>query len=286
MRILFELQNGLWAFDFYSAQYYISIANQILDGKFDPSAMGEKVQENAISYYANSYGEPIRKDSRGDKFAIVELIGPVTLYDSCYQYGAQSIVNMMNRHNNDPDVKGIILKVDTPGGAVAAINPFIDFAAKKKKPIVSLCNQALSLGEWATDVVSDHKMASNKISSRFGSVGVVASFRSYKNYLEKQGIEDHEVYADQSTHKNKDFKLAMDGDYSLLKEEFLNPLAIAFQNEVKKSRPNLDLSIEGILEGKTFNAEQSLQYGLIDSIGSIEDAVEMINVLNESLYNN
>ncbi|MDK7375992.1 MULTISPECIES: S49 family peptidase [Weeksella] len=286
MRILFELQNGLWAFDLLSSRYYIDMANAILDGKFDPSVLGEKVQESSISYYANSYGEPIRQDSNGDKYGVVELIGPIMLYDSCYQYGAQSIVGMMNRYNNDPNVKGIIMKVDTPGGAVSAINPFIDFASKKKKPVISICNQALSLGEWATDIVSDHKMASNTISSRFGSIGVVASFRNYKTYLENQGIEDHEVYADQSSYKNKDFKLAMEGDYSLLKEEFLNPLAVSFQNQVKKSRPNLDQSVEGILEGRTFDARKALEYGLIDSIGTLEDAIEMINVLNESIYNN
>ncbi|MGV0927170.1 S49 family peptidase [Empedobacter sp. ULE_I145] len=286
MKVLFELQNGLWAFDLHSAKYYSKIASQFLEGQFNAKTFGEKPE--AVSYLANEYGEQITKENnkQNSTYAVVELIGPVTLYDTCYNYGAESIANRLNKYNNDDSVKGIILKTNTPGGAVAAINPFIEFAAKKKKPVVALCDQALSLGEWATDVVADHKMASNNISARFGSIGVVANFYNYTKALELAGIEEHEVYADSSDYKNKAILEALNGDYKLIKEEYLNPLAIQFQNAVKASRPNLDQSVEGILNGRTFSADDAKKYGLIDSIGTMQDAIEMIDVLFETKYNN
>ncbi|MBQ0139367.1 MAG: S49 family peptidase [Kurthia sp.] len=286
MKVLFELQNGLWAFDLHSAKYYSTLATKFLSGQFDAKSFGEK--QEAISYLANEHGEELRDHNtkQNSTYAVVELIGPVTLYDTCTSYGAETIAKRLHKYNNDDSVKGIILKTNTPGGAVAAINPFIDFAAKKKKPVIALCDQALSLGQWATDVIADHKMASNQISARFGSIGVVATFQSYKKALEMQGIEEHEIYADISDHKNKPFLEAIEGDYKLFKDEYLNPLAIQFQNAVKEKRPNLDLSVEGILNGRTFNAGDALQYGLIDSIGTMEDAIDMINVLHETKYNN
>lgn len=286
MKVLFELQNGLWAFDLHSAQYYSNLATQFLSGQFDAKSFGDKPE--AVSYLANEYGEEIHQpnNKQNSTYAVVELIGPVTLYDTCTTYGAETIAKRLNKFNNDDSVKGIILKTNTPGGAVGAINPFIEFAAKKKKPVIALCDQALSLGQWATDVIADHKMASNNISARFGSIGVVASFHSYKKALELQGIEEHEVYADPSDYKNKAVLDALKGDYKAIKEEYLNPLAIAFQNAVKANRPNLDVSVEGILQGRTFGADDALKYGLIDSIGTIEDAIELIDVLHETKYNN
>lgn len=286
MKVLFELQNSLWAFDLQSTRYYSKIANQFLEGQFNAKSFGEKPE--AISYLANEYGDTITNDSKkqNSTYAIVELIGPVTLYDTCSNYGAESIANRLNKYNNDDSVKGIILKTNTPGGAVPAINPFVDFASKKKKPVVALCDQALSLGEWATDILADHKMASNNISARFGSIGVVATFYGYKKALEMAGLEEHEVYSDLSDWKNKPIIEALEGNYDSLKSESLNPLALQFQNAVKANRPKLDLSIEGILNGRTFNADDALKYGLIDSIGNLQDAIEMIDVLSEIKYNN
>lgn len=286
MKVLYELKNGLWAFDFLSAKNYFKIVDQFLAGQLPLNALGEKPE--AFHYFANQYGERINDDREVQKgaYAVVELIGPVTMYDTCSSYGAETIVRLMDRYNNDSRVKGIILKTDTPGGSVQAINPFIEFAKKKKKAVVALCDYALSLGQWSTDVVADHKMASNTISARFGSIGVVSTFHDYKKAYENQGITEHEVYADQSGWKGKEYRDALEGDYTLLKSEYLNPMAIKFQEAVKANRPNLDQSVEGILEGRTFGAEDALNYGLIDSIGTMEDAIQVINIINETTYNN
>ncbi|MFV0195223.1 S49 family peptidase [Empedobacter falsenii] len=284
MKVLNELRNGLWAFDAFSAINYFGIVDQFLAGKLPVNALGDKPE--AISYLANDYGEKVSPENLKEKtYAVVELIGPVTMYDTCFSWGAESIVRRIEMYNNDDRIKGIILKTDTPGGSVQSINPFIDFASKKKKALISLCDNALSLGQWSTDIISDHKMASNTISARFGSIGVVSSFYGYKKMLENQGVDEHVVYADQSDWKGKVFEQALEGDYKLLKSEYLNPMAEKFQNAVIENRPNLDQSVEGILNGRTFGAEDSLKYGLIDSIGTIENAIEMINIINEIKYN-
>ncbi len=193
MKVLNEIKNGLWAFDAFSAINYFDIVDKFLAGQLAANSLGDKPE--AISYLANDYGEQISSNNLKDKaYAVVELIGPVTMYDTCFSYGAESIVKKIETYNNDERIKGIILKTDTPGGSVQSINPFIDFKSKKKKALVSLCDNALSLGQWSTDIISDHKMASNTISARFGSIGVVSSFYGYKKMLENQGIDEHVVY--------------------------------------------------------------------------------------------
>ena len=50
------------------------------------------------------------------------------------------------------------------------------------------------------------------------------------------GVKFHEIYADQSENKNESFRLALEGDYTKIRQESLNPMALRFQEEVKEKR--------------------------------------------------
>jgi protease-4 len=111
-------------------------------------------------------------------------------------------------------------------------------------------------------------------------VGVVTSFIDTRPVMEERGYKFHEIYPEESKHKNEAFRLALEGKYDMIKEEHLSPLAKKFQAAVRAGRPNLK-EATGVLTGKTFNADTALEYGMIDGIGSLHDALERIDILNE-----
>jgi protease-4 len=117
-------------------------------------------------------------------------------------------------------------------------------------------------------------MAANDISAMIGSLGIVMTAQDNREYLKQKGIITHEIYPKESEHKNEAFRLAMDGKYELISEEILSPLAIKFQNQAIKSRPNL-IQEKGVLTGKTFFANEALRLNMIDSIGSMRQAVQV-----------
>ena len=77
--------------------------------------------------------------------------------------------------------------------------------------------------------------------------------------------------------------------YNLLKSEELDPLAKGFQDTVMKCRPNLDQSVEGILAGRMFFADQAVKIGLIDAVGGLDMAIQRCkeiksnNIINKYL---
>jgi protease-4 len=152
---------------------------------------------------------------------------------------------------------------------------FREFAKYKTKPIVGLVKDALSLGYWAAVECCDYIMMDGNVSSRVGSIGVVASFRDNTKLLEDAGIKIHEIYPPESNFKNKDFADAREGNYEGLIKNSLSPLAKKFQASVRDNRPNLveDKSI-GVLNGAVFYAEKALELGLIDSIGDTRMAIQ------------
>lgn len=213
--------------------------------------------------------------------AVISMIGAAMKYGNACSYGADDIVRELSFANANPNIVAIILKLDGPGGAVSAIGPLMQFAKEKRKPIIGLADACLSLHYWAAITLCDYIMADNDISARFGSVGVVSQFMDAKKHWEEKGYTFHEIYADQSSHKNEVFRLALEGKYEKIKSEILNPMAAKFQDAVKSSRRNLRLEEEGIISGKTFDADKALGIGLIDGIGTFKQAIERAHMYAE-----
>lgn len=282
-RLLMDLNRGQWAMSFEGVLAYMPMVYKIMTGESIPII--EKT--HSLMSVVDSNGKPIRPDSNGSinapkgSVALIDMVGPVMKYGDMCTYGAEEIVSAMYAADRNPNIIGTIFKEDGPGGGVNAIGPFIQFAKDKTKPVVAIADQCASLHYWAMCAVADHKMADNNVSAAFGSVGVVCSFADNREYLEKLGYKFHDIYPKESEHKNEAFNLAMKGDYDKIKAEHLSPLAIKFQEAVRAACPNLKEEV-GVLTGKTFGADKALEYGMIDSIGSLDQAIHRLHIMSES----
>lgn len=287
-KLFSALLRGTWAITPQAAMEYFPLVQTILDGKFEDLPANDK-PEAIITYmdtkgrmYGHSWEDPA--DNPDNAVAIVEVIGAITKYGGMCQYGAEEIGNMISMLMRSDKVKGIILKTDSPGGAVNAIAPLIDPLIARTKPVVALCDTCASAGYY-TAIHTDHIMADNTISASFGSIGVMVKLADMKGYYEQKGVKFHTIYSNHSEHKNQAFELALEGEYDAIREEHLDPFAISFQSAVKKQRGvRLDQSVPGVLSGKMFFAEEAKQIGLIDSIGNIEMAMDKVLELQGS-YN-
>lgn len=211
------------------------------------------------------------------KIAIIPLHGSMIKYGTACAYGADEIAAAIDDAANDSQVTGLVLDIDSGGGAVDAIAPLVDAIQRAQgmgKPVVASCDLCASAAYYVA-CHCDEIMANNTISAEFGSIGVMMSFPDYAKYYEKEGIKVHTIYSNLSEYKNQPFELAKEGKYELIKAEQLDPLARKFQETVKACREGkLDEKVEGILSGKVFFAEDALKNGLIDSIGSEQKAID------------
>lgn len=283
--LLMDIVRGQWLMSFDGIAAYSPIAYKIL--------MGEEVDLNldtkSLLTIIDDNGKIVLPDEDGfvkapeGSIAVVDMIGPILKRGDMCTYGADEIVRALYQAEQDSNIIGTILNVDSPGGAVSAISPFLDFAKKRTKPLLSLVDQCCSLGFWGATAVSDKIIADNNISASIGSIGVMSTFVDNIPYLEKLGYKVHEIYPDESPHKNEAVRLAREGKYDLIKKDHLSPLAIKFQDGVKSTRPNLKEET-GVLTGRTFGAEKALELGLIDSIGNLETSIQMLHVMSETKH--
>jgi protease IV len=104
--------------------------------------------------------------------AIIPLKGAMTKEDTLCAYGCTSIAKFIRHAANHKNIAGIVLDIDSGGGAVNAIAPLVDAIehAKSKMPVVAYADTVASAAYYAA-VYCDQIILANDISAQVGSVG-------------------------------------------------------------------------------------------------------------------
>lgn len=211
-------------------------------------------------------------DAEPGSVAIIDIRSVLTRYDTWCDYGAETYREAILQALNTDNIAAIILALDTPGGATSAMNALEGVIRSATKPIVAYVDDmAFSAGYFiaaiATKIVAAHPMA------EVGSIGVMATLYDYREADKKFGVKVLSIYPPESSFKNRSYREAIDEKPEALIKEQLSPYARYFQDAVKAARPALDLSVEGIIEGKEFYAKDAKAYGLIDEIMPLDEVI-------------
>lgn len=275
-----SIMRAQWMIDLRDVESSQQILSQIISGALDKSSEGTLADRKPLE--GQAYSKDMRRTSSfsgdlpADTIAIIPVHGTMMKYGTYCAYGTTEIADMIYEAASNPNISGIILDMDSGGGCVDAIAPLtaaIEYARKNNKSTIAYCDMCASANYYVA-IFCDEIIASNSISSEFGSIGVMMSFPDYAKYYEQEGIKIHTIYSDLSNYKNAPFEAAKLGKYDLIKREELNPLAQRFQDDVTSRRGDkLDKSVEGIISGRMFYAADALSFGLIDAIGDKQYAI-------------
>lgn len=271
--ILSEILRGQWAIEPQTALSHSSLVASLISGQsenFQPRSEFLHLVSAGSGFTTSDY----YKDAPAGSVAIIPVKGTMMKYGTMCSYGTEEIASQFAAALSSKKIAAIVMDIDSGGGAVNAIAPLANLLSSKSKPVVALCDTAASAAYYVASA-SDHIMADNNLSAGFGSIGVVTSFVDMQPFYEMQGVKFHTIYAKESKDKNLAFEKALKGDYEMMQDEILSPLAKQFQNHVKQSRgTKLKAETPGILTGKMFFAEDAQENGLIDSIGNMQKAIE------------
>ncbi len=269
--LLSEISFGTWLIETPSVAGYHDILAGLRSGRFAKAEPSMSHMMMGQRYTDPETNEPALKN----KVVVVSFEGELTKNSGACSYGAVDLVNIISRFNGDASVKGFIFKMDGPGGNADAMPLFIELRAKLKKPVVAWVEKACSLHYYISAVCADHIMMANDFTACAGSIGAMIAF-------EKPERELIMVRPPQSKDKNEDYLQALAGNTELL-EQKLVPLAVRFMADVKKFRPQVS---DDVLHGKVVYANEAVKTGLADSIGSLDQAYNLVLAKAELKQNN
>lgn len=274
--ILLAITNGFWLIDIESARMLGERVAGVLNGNSfwdrDHKAEAEITvvePENRGSYISASLNS-----APEGSVAVISISGPIMKEDNCGDPGTKSYEKMILSALENPNIAGIVLQIDSPGGTVSGTQHLAQVIKNANKPIVTLAEDLMASAAYWIGSSAKYVLANNN-TTRVGSIGTMLSFADVQPYWEAQGVKFHEIYATASTAKNKDFAEARKGNYDAIIEGTLNPLNNEFLAAVKNNRGQA-LNQDKTLNGQVYLAQEALKHGLIDGIGGLQQAVEKV----------
>jgi len=204
-----------------------------------------------------------------NSIALHSLNGVMQFSGGACSQGVQDLIANIQTAEENNKIIGHVLQAYTGGGESFAGQELHAAIQEAKKPFITHANFLASAGIMGT-LASDEIIANSK-NSQFGSVGTYISLN--KKVMDTIKNDYIDIYAKDSTEKNKAFNLAIQGDYSKL-QELVDNTNKSFIAEVVKFRNVQDT--KGALNGAMFNAADAKKLGFIDSIGSLQYAFNRV----------
>jgi protease IV len=218
----------------------------------------------------------------GRSVAVYEISGMIVKDDYWY-YNMCDLMDDLAENEADPEVIAHVLCVDSGGGEATNIDTVARYIRSNiAKPVLVHVNGFACSAAYYLSAGAD-KIYASEPTDIFGSIGTVITLADYAKMYESMGIELHEIYADQSTEKNQDYKLALAGKYEAIKQDLLNPYTAQFVKTVNEMRTITD---DGhVFAGKTYMTEAAQAIGLIDGQRTFEAVLEEAIQLGTQFYN-
>lgn len=186
----------------------------------------------------------------------------------------QEIVSQLRKAENDPDVKAVLLKIDSPGGSVIAsdliYNEIMAFKQRKKVKIVAAMMGVAASGGYYIALPADFIMAHPTTVT--GSVGVLFLSPNVSGLLEKIGVDVNVS----KTGKNKDMGSPfrqVTGEEQEIIQGIIDRLGAQFLDRIAEHRKLEPNKLKEISSARIYLADDALQLGMIDSIGYLDEAV-------------
>lgn len=202
----------------------------------------------------------------GNRIGVVSIKGIIS--------DSKPVVELIKKYRKDDRVKAIILRIDSPGGGTAASQEIyreIQRTVSKKKVVASMGNVAASGGYYVA-------LAANKIvanpATLTGSIGVILDLPNFKELLKKIGVSRETVKSGPYKDIGSPVREMTPEERRLL-EEVINNVYQQFVEVVVKGRKLSREQVEKIADGRIFTGEQAKALGLIDELGSFEDAIDL-----------
>jgi len=202
----------------------------------------------------------------GAKVGVVEIEGIIV--------DGTAAVRELREHAENPSIKAVVLRVNSPGGVVAPTQEIfaaIQRARKAGKPVVATLGAVAASGGYYVAAAADRIYANP--GTLTGSIGVVMQMANIEGLLKKVGVEYVVVKA--GSYKDVgNFARTMSPEERKMLQALLDDVYSQFVGAVAEGRGLERSEVLAFAEGRIYSGQQALALKMVDEMGGFEDAVE------------
>ena len=183
----------------------------------------------------------------------------------------------LTKAEEDNHVKAIILRINTPGGSVTASDLVYHelkvFKKKRAVPVIAAIMDLGTSGGYYIAMAADHILAHP--STITGSIGVIMVTMNAEGLLEKVGVQPAAIVSGPKKAMGSPFRPMNDEERAIF-QGTIDHLFEQFLSVVKEGRPGLSMEqIRTLADGRIFTADIAKSKGLVDSIGYLDEAIDL-----------
>ncbi len=236
-----------------------------------------KVPERKSSKF---HGE-VRGFVRPANIAIVGIYGPIQMESSSFfevlPSGADYIVQELQAIRANPNIKAVVLRINSPGGSVGAVQEIYSELLKLKengKKIVASQAEVSASGGYYLAAASD-KIVSNP-GAITGSIGVIMPVTNFEGLFGKVGVQVDVIKSGTYKDMGSSSRALTEEERKILQDMVDNSYQ-QFLDAVIKGRSAVmaEDKVREVADGRVMTGAQAKEVGLVDELGNLEDAVNI-----------
>ena len=213
------------------------------------------------------------------QIAVVTIDGPITGGASsgflASTVSARDLVEQLRRAREDGAVRAVVIRMNTPGGSAAASQEVAQairrVRAAGKPVVVSIGDLGASGGYWIA--ATANRIVANP-ASLTGSIGVIMELTHYEDLYEKLGIDVETIKSGPYKDIGSPTRPPTEAERQIL-QAMVNDIYQQFVDVVAEGRRLRREQVLQWADGRLFTGRQALQVGLVDQLGTFEDAAEL-----------
>lgn len=192
-------------------------------------------------------------------------------------FDSEKFLKKLRKYTEEDSIKGILLKVNSPGGAVGPSEEIYrelkQFKAKNKKPIVVYSPSLNASGGYYISMAADKIVVSN--GTLIGSIGVIMEFANLEKLYDWAKIQRFSITSGKYKDSGSEYR-AMKEDEKAYFQGLISETYQQFRRAVKESRKLEESVLDNYADGRVLNGEQAVKLGFADLVGTQDDAARTL----------
>jgi protease-4 len=206
--------------------------------------------------------------STEDRIALVRIEG--VILDS------QTTVGELKRFGENPSIKAIVLRIDSPGGGVVPSQEIYDAVQrvrnKSNKAVIASMGTVAASGGYYIAAATDRILANP--GTLTGSIGVIMEMANIEGLLKKIGVEGVVIKSGRYKDVGSPLRRMSDEEQALL-QSVMDDVHKQFIEAVAAGRSLEVADVKALADGRIFTGRQAKDAKLVDELGNLEDAIQL-----------
>jgi protease-4 len=189
---------------------------------------------------------------------------------------SQSTIGELKRFGENPAIKAIVLRIDSPGGGVVPSQEIHDAVQrvrnKNNKAVIASMGSVAASGGYYIAVATDRIMANS--GTLTGSIGVIMEMANVEGLLKKIGVEGVVIKSGRFKDVGSPLRKMSDEEHELL-QSVMDDVHKQFIEAVAAGR-GLDVTVvQALADGRIFTGRQAKDSKLVDELGDLDAAIQL-----------